>query len=198
MKKIIYILLFVSSYNCFAQQLDSLSLDTLTGYESIELAMQQPDKVVKLVLRKKKLKSFPPEIFTFKNLQYLDLSKNQITDIPAEIGDLEQLQVLMLSKNQIEQLPATIGKLKNLKWLDVNQNELFALPEQIGYLENLEYLDLWSNNITVFPDDLMQLKKLKVLDLRVIIIDDEVQEQIQSYLPKTKIHFSPGCRCKTQ
>ena len=178
--------------------LDSLTLDTLSGYSNLAQAIQAGDQAVKLVLRKQKLKVFPPEILTLKNLQYLDLSKNSIRELPDGIDSLRQLQVLILSRNRMEYLPKHIGRLKNLRILNVNQNDLLALPPQIGDLENLEFMDLWSNNISVFPEQLSSLEKLKVLDLRVIMIEDDEQQRIKNLLPNTLIQFSPGCRCKTQ
>lgn len=193
------ILLFAVAFHARAQHplLDSLTLDTIRPYTSLEEALKNPDDVVKLVLRKEKLKTFPVEIVQFKNLQYLDLSKNSLTELPDTIGQLQNLQVLMLSKNKIEYLPKTIGNLTNLKMLNVNQNELVELPASIGKLKKLEYLDLWSNNLERFPDSMAELKdNLLVLDLRVILISDDIQQHLLRWLPKTKIHFSPNCKCK--
>lgn len=198
---ILFVLLLSGPFGVMLAQrklLDSLALDTLKAFTSMDLALNEPGNVVKLVLRKKKLKEIPVEIYQFKNLQYLDLGKNNIKVLPPAIGDLQSLQVLILSKNKIEVLPKEISALKNLRVLNVNQNELTSIPPQIGDLDNLEFLDLWSNNINEFPEQLVNLDKLKVMDLRVIIIDDEVQHHLQSLLPQTKIHFSPGCKCKTQ
>lgn len=184
---------------CFAQQstlLDSLTLDTIQAYTSLEEALKNPDKVIKLELRKKKLKNFPKEIFQFKNLQYLDLSKNNIKEIPEEIEQLGSLQYLSLSKNKIESVPKQIGELTHLYFLNLNQNDLSALPPQIGKLSKLRNLDLWSNNIERFPNEMKELKSLKLLDLRVILIPDAEQERIQAMLPKAKIHFSPYCKCQ--
>ena len=182
-------------YHAAAQLLDSLALDTIHEYTSLEEAQKNPDKVIKLVLKRSKLKQIPSAVFDFVNLQYLDLSKNQISELPQDIAKLSKLQVLVLSRNRIESLPGQIGLLKNLKTLNVNQNELISLPPQIGQLENLTVLDLWSNNITTFPDELKELKKLKRLDLRVILLNDEEQKKIQLLLPHTQIFFSPSCRC---
>ncbi len=134
--------------------LDSLTLDTMKAFTSIEEAMKNPEKVIKLELRKKKLKSFPPEILTFTNLQYLDLSKNHIKELPAEIAQLKNLQYFAISKNGLEEFPPKIGDLVNLFYLNANQNELTALPPQIGKLTKLKRLDLWSNNMDTFPDEL--------------------------------------------
>lgn len=176
--------------------LDSLTLDTVTAYTSLEDAMKDPEKVIKLELRKKKLKVFPMEIFKFPNLQYLDLSKNCIKEIPAEISQLKDLQYFAISKNSVEELPPQIGELSNLFYLNVNQNELTSIPSAIGKLTKLKNLDLWSNNIEKFPEELKNLKSLMVFDLRVILIPDAQQNAIQAMLPNTKVHFSPYCKCQ--
>lgn len=176
--------------------LDSITLDTMAGYTDLAAAMKEPEKVIKLVLRKQKLQAFPKEIWSFPNLQYLDLSKNQISEFPDSLGQLKNLQVIHLSKNKIESLPRDIGELTNLVVLEINQNELTMLPPQIGKLKKLQYLDLWSNNISIFPDELKEIQdNLKVMDLRVILINYDTQDRIRKLLPKTTIYFSPPCHC---
>jgi Leucine-rich repeat (LRR) protein len=193
--------LLLISFSAQAQQqaaalLDSLTLDTMAGFTDLNEALKQPDKVLKLVLRKEKLDSFPEAIWQFKNLQYLDLSRNNIREIPDSISRLKNLQVLHLSRNQIEYMPRTIGDLSELRILEVNQNELYVLPPQIGKLQKLEVLDLWNNNISVFPDELKQISgNLKVLDLRTILINRETQDRVKAMLPNTKVYFSPPCKC---
>jgi Leucine-rich repeat (LRR) protein len=187
---------FISSH-ALAQVplLDSLTLDTLTAFTSIEDALKDPDKVIKLELRKKKLKEFPVEILKFKNLQYLDLSKNNIKELPPEIDSLQNLQIFIISKNELESLPKEIGELHQLQYLNANNNELSSLPVQIANLSNLKNLDLWSNNVDKFPSEMKYLKNLKVMDLRVILIPDAEQQRVQEMLPWTKIYFSPYCKC---
>lgn len=197
-RKFVFVLLLVFAVNHIAAQqalLDSLTLDTLTAYTSLEEALKTPDKVVKLELRKKKYKTFPKEIFQFKNLQYLDLSKNSITEIPPEIKQLTELQYFTIARNNIIELPNEIGELKNLYYLNLNQNDLEALSPAIGNLGKLRNLDLWSNNLSRFPEEIKDMKSLKIMDLRVIMIPDAEQNRIQGLLPTTKIYFSPYCRC---
>jgi Leucine-rich repeat (LRR) protein len=193
---LIIILLSGLAMRAHAQLLDSLALAQADEYTDLAEALKDPDKVVKLSLRKQKLKAFPEDIYRFKNLQYLDLGKNHLKEVPENIDTLQKLQVLILSRNSIEFLPREIGKLKNLKILNVNQNELATLPPQLGNLEKLEYLDLWSNNISSWPDQMKYLKSLRVMDLRVILINDADQKRIQDLLPHTKIYFSPSCKCQ--
>lgn len=201
---IIIALLILCSGRISAQQVaaptlplyDSITLDTMIGYTDLETALQNPEKVVKLTLRKEKLDQFPAELWKFPNLQYLDLGKNNITEVPDSIDYFTNLQVLHLSKNKIEFLPREIGDLANLMILDINQNELTSIPPQIGKLTKLRYLDLWSNNLSIFPEELKELAEtLKVLDLRVILINADQQEKIRTMLPKTTIYMSPPCKC---
>ncbi len=175
--------------------LDSISLATYQEYTDLQEALKDPDSVVKLTLRKKKYKTFPTEIYQFKNLQYLDISKNKIHELPDSLVTFKNLQYLIVSKNGLESLPNNIGKLKNLRFLNLNQNEIARLPYSFGQLENLEVADLWSNNLEYFPETLKDLRSLKVMDLRNILIPQDHQNLIQSMLPNVLIHFSPPCKC---
>jgi Leucine-rich repeat (LRR) protein len=199
-KAIVLLLLFSSVLlqKTFSQTvlLDSLTLDTLTAYTNLEEALKNPEKVIKLELRKCHLKKFPMEILQFPNLQYLDLTKNNIKELPTEISQLKNLQYFSISKNGLEELSPQIGDLTNLYYLNANQNELTSLPTTVGKLTKLKNFDLWSNNIDKFPDEMRNMKNLLVLDLRVILIPDIQQNNIQALLPNTKVYFSPYCKCQ--
>ena len=197
--KINFLLLLVfCSSKVFSQSvlLDSLTLDTMRAYTSLEEALKNPEKVIKLELRRKKLKSFPMEILKFPNLQYLDLTKNNIKELPIEISQLQNLQYFSISKNVLEEFPPQIGDLVNLFYLNANQNELTSIPPAVGKLTKLKNFDLWSNNIENFPEELKNLKSLLVLDLRVILIPDAQQSNIQAMVPHAKVYFSPYCKCQ--
>ncbi|MDQ3047461.1 MAG: leucine-rich repeat domain-containing protein [Bacteroidota bacterium] len=185
-----------SAVSAQSRLLDSLTLDTLRSFTSLEEALKNPDKVIKLELRRKKYKTFPKEIFKFRNLQYLDLSKNSIAEIPPEIEQLKDLQYFSISKNGLEEFPAQMGELSNLYYLNANQNNLTGIPVSFGKLSKLKNLDLWSNNIERFPEELKYMKSLMVMDLRVILIPDAEQDRIQAMLPHTKVYFSPYCKCQ--
>ena len=175
--------------------MDSLTLASYDEYSNLDSAIKNPDNVIKLVLRKKKIKSFPTVILKFKNLQYLDLSKNSIKELPDSISKLINLQSLILSKTGLESIPNTIGQLKNLKYINFNQNEISRIPYSFGDLENLEVVDFWSNNLENFPETLKKLTKLKSMDLRNILIPQNQQDNLQTALPNTIIYFSPACKC---
>jgi Leucine-rich repeat (LRR) protein len=196
LKKILILFFFCQTFSCFSQQLlDSMALANYAEYDDLKEALANPDDVIKLVLRKKKLKSFPKEILQLKNLQYLDLSKNEIKELPDSIVTLKDLQHLIVNKTGLEVLPKNIGEMKNLKYLSVNQNELTVIPFSFGDLEKLEVADLWSNNLEYFPDSMGKLKNLRIMDLRNILIPQKHQDNIQGMLPNCTIYFSPPCNC---
>jgi Leucine-rich repeat (LRR) protein len=193
---VLLMLLTASKVSAQSDLLDSLYLDTMDAAISLEQALQNPEDVIKLELKRKKYKTFPKEILQMTNLQYLDLSKNNISEIPAEIAELKSLQFLILSKNKITSLPFQIGELENLMVLNVNQNNLVAIPPQIGRLRKLKTIDLWSNEVSFFPEDLKYLTELNTLDLRSILISDAEQERIKRMLPNATVYFSPYCKCQ--
>ena len=188
-------LFLVISQCSSAQLLDSLTLANEKTFSDLNDAIQFADKVYKLELKHKRLKTFPTAIFKFKNLQVLILRKNEIREVPKEIEQLASLQDLDLSGNLLEQLPDEICNLSNLKYLRLGQNELWELPDSIGKLQSMIYLDLWSNNLTSLPESISELSNLKEIDMRVIQLNEQKQNEIQSLLPHVKIKFSSPCDC---
>lgn len=175
--------------------LDSLTLLHTRSFTDLDSALQHPDAVYKLVLKKKRYKSFPKEILQFKNLQYLDISKNNIKEIPNEIANLSLLQYFACSKCNLSKFPKGITQLPHLYYLNLNQNNIDSIPDEIERLSNLQILDLWDNNLSHFPQTMSELKSLRLMDLRSILLNQEQQNYIQSLLPYTKIYFSPACKC---
>lgn len=197
----ICIIVFLSCGKLFSQEvggdlLDSTQLEEVYTYMDLKEALAHPEMVIRLELKKQKLKTFPKEIFQFKNLQYLDLSKNQIKELPDSLYLLTKLQCLVVAHNKLGTFPKDIGKCKNIFYLNANNNDISLLPPQIGDMEKLRTLDLWSNELADFPETLSNLKQLGTLDLRVIMISDENIKLLKKWLPNTTIHYSPPCNCK--
>lgn len=196
LNRIFIIILFFGIYNAgLSQTLSEEDLDTCYIFSSIEKASKTPDEVYILDLTKSKLKAFPLEILSFKNLNVLKLGKNRISSVPEGISKLIYLQELDLGKNRLEEFPGDIVELVNLKKLVLNQNYIEGIPYMIKNLQKLEYLDMWSNNLSSFPESLSELINLKEFDLRVIQFTKDEKERITKLLPNTKIHFSASCNC---
>lgn len=188
---------FFICLNIFSQESDTSFLARQIEYNSLEdVKNVNPNEIFKLNLRKKKLKSIPSEVFTFKNLRVLNLSRNDIKEIPKEIGKLKNLEVLDLSANKIELLPPEIFTLTELRKLILNKNNIEILPPAIAKLTKLETLDLWGTQIFEFPKEISKLNStLKRLDLRVIYMTEAQQEKISKLLPDVEIFFSRSCNC---
>lgn len=192
-------LFFFQPFISLAQEenlLDSLVLAETYTYMDLQEALKHPEMVIRLELRKKKLKEFPKEIFSFKNLQWLDLGKNSLTELPDSIYKLRNLQYLNVSRNKLSSLPKEIGKMTNLVYINANNNSLIGLPPQIGNLDKLRVLDLWSNEFTDFPESLSRLKELRVMDIRAITISQESINLLRKWLPNTNVQYDLPCNCK--
>jgi Leucine-rich repeat (LRR) protein len=157
-----------------AQESDSLSWKTTRLFKSLEQASANPDSVFRLDLSNLKTRKFPPEVFQYKNLRYLNMSRNKIKEIPKEIARLIHLEVLVLNRNIIE-----------------------VIPPELAALSNLVVLELWDNEISFFPDEMKNLKNLRKLELRGILFTPEEQNRILSLMPEEcRVYMSPPCNCQ--
>ncbi|MBC7485352.1 MAG: leucine-rich repeat domain-containing protein [Cytophagaceae bacterium] len=132
---------------------------------SLEDALRSPLRVSELSLESKKLKIFPVEILTFKNLHTLNISYNHIETIPMNLFDkCRKLHTLQYAGNNLTELPTTIFH-PALKVLDVSENNLTVIPDAVSKCSQLEELDLHSNQLTGYPSSSFVLKTLKSLIL---------------------------------
>jgi len=194
--KIAIVIVFLAQI-VFAQEQDSItySYKKIATYDNLKLNSEDPESVVKLVLKGKKYTQVPKEIFKFTKLEYLDLSGNKIDSIPKEIGQLKNLKVLILEGNKLEALPEEIYQLKNLQVLRLGRNSIYYMSSKIDHLENLVILDLWDNNVAEFPEEISELKYLRILDLRSVSMNDEQQYQLIKLLPNAKVLMDVSCNC---
>lgn len=139
-------------------------------FTSLQQAMQSPDSVISLNLKKQKIKEFPMEILQMKNIERLDLSRNYIKEIPPQISEL-----------------------KHLHYVNFAQNYLTALPEEMAQLP-LDTLILWDNQIREFDESFSQTN-LKLLDIRAILMTRKEQKAIKKIFPNTKIKKDHPCNC---
>ncbi|HQV00841.1 MAG: leucine-rich repeat domain-containing protein [Bacteroidia bacterium] len=176
-------------------QLDSTTLSIQKTYFSLSDALQQPDSVYKLNISKKKIKTWPNEIYKFKNLQVLNISKNDLTTLPDSIYLLNNLQVLIASNNKLTAIPANIGALKGLTHINFNRNLIVTIPVEIGNLQALEVLEMWDNELDTIPDEIKNLGNLRILELRGILFSEDDQRYIKKLVPHAHVYFSPWCAC---
>jgi Leucine-rich repeat (LRR) protein len=196
MKRLNLLILLLVTLNGISQELysDSAFKDIKAPANLVEAKMDT-NKVIKIILKKKRLTSIPKEIFTFKDLEYLDLSKNKLDSIPKDIVKLKKLRVLILSRNNLKEISKEIYKLTNLKILNISSNDITVLPKGISSLFQLEELNIWNTSINNLPNDIEKIKPLKVVDMRGILLNYETQEDLFELLPGVKLYMSPPCNC---
>lgn len=126
-----------------------------------------PDSVTSISLKNQGLKTFPKELYRFKNLQFLDLSGNDLSEIPIEIKLFTQLQFIDVSQNRIKQLPPSFSSLVNLKSIYIGGNQSLDIDQAIDVMpaKNIETLDLQFDNISTLPINIGKFKNLKKLIL---------------------------------
>ena len=68
------------------------------------------------------LTSIPTNVFTYTNLQELNVSHNSLTGaIQSQIGNLKNLKILNASYNKMTGVPAEVGQLQNLESLEMER-----------------------------------------------------------------------------
>ena len=198
MKIIFFIGVCMLSLLSKAQLLDSIAIDTMPVFKSMEEAMVNPDRVYRLDLTRDKLEKVPEGIKEFKNLNELILAKNKLLELPDFLVELKFLQRLSVAKNKFEVFPPQICRMTELIHLNVSQNLIPGFPTCIGNLKKLAFLDAYSTNVGVFPQEMRNLISLRFFDLRVVSLSDDEQVKLTTYLPKTEIKFSTSCNCGSQ
>ena len=108
---------------------------------------------------------FPPEIFSFTNLEHLTLRDNQITEIPPEISNLSSLITLNLEGNLITEIPPEIGALTNLLSIHLKNNQITQIADELFNLTSLTYLYLGINQLSDIPSGIGNLTNLTSLNL---------------------------------
>lgn len=197
MTGLIFLSLSVISTDAFSQKKKKNTPEPGT-YTSLEDAMAvDPLTVLKLDLSKKKLKTFPLEIFKFTNLMQLNVSKNKLVSLPENIGDLKKLTYLDVSKNKLTSIPESISKMSMLNSFKMSENKITTLPRSFFTMTSLEILDFYSNPLIFDPQQFSKFsKKLKYIDVRNTGLNTDQCKMLESLLPTTKIKFDKSCNCQ--
>jgi len=192
---LIFVLLPVSTLRLQAQRYASPPAGAYV-FTSLAEAKENPDQVEYLILKRKRLTEFPPEILAFENLKYLDISRNKIRELPSGLGQLKNLEFLNLSKNQLQILTPEISQLKALKTLVLSHNAIGYIPDSLCAMTSLRALDVASTNVVEFPECMNSLATtLELLNMRYLQMTRKDQEKVFGMLPATRIYYTAGCRC---
>lgn len=129
MKKLFSLLLLVYFFNAETKAQTAVDLSNLMftdeWFSSLEEAKANAEKVWYLDLGLQKLKTFPKEILTFKNVKHLYLQVNYWPSVPEKIGSLKNLEILDLSSNYyLKTLPEGLKDCTALKQLILKDHKL--------------------------------------------------------------------------
>ncbi len=144
---------------------DVAELNKLKKYTSLKEALQNPESVFRLDLKKQNLLEFPKEILRFNNLQELDLGNNSIDSLPSELNQLKKLQILSISKNKFRNIPGIIFQIGHLKDLDVSGLMMNDFPEDLAKLKELTKITADGCGFQKFPLGLCKIKTLERINL---------------------------------
>jgi Leucine-rich repeat (LRR) protein len=129
-------------------------------------------QVCKVKLNYKRIKKIPEQIFSFNNLQILELYYNNLTQIPAEIKLLTRLKELKLSNNYITQIPDELYSLTKLEKIILNHNPIKNISSKIKNMSGLKYIYMGVTDIQTFPDELFELPNIEKIGYHQSIFSD--------------------------
>jgi len=102
-------------------------------------------------LSRSNLSEVPEMIYTFENMEMIDLSNNRFTIFPYELLKLPNLKVIKLNDNQIRNLDFSAIESSNLEILELQNNRINEL-EKLENLKNLKTIDLTQNELYQLPN----------------------------------------------
>ena len=79
--------------------LSPMELNKMPIYDNLDEALETPEKVFRLVLKKRKYEKLPVSFAYFKRLHELDLSYNSFQSVSGQILECKNIQILNLSNN---------------------------------------------------------------------------------------------------
>lgn len=139
-----------------------------------------------LILSNMNLTKIPEEVYTLRNLLYLDLSHNKLSEIPDEIKELKSLEILILRDNDFKKFPDSLYKLQRIRHLSLQDNPCYNSYIEDSNLISYETLKFmtqrrgktWARYATTQSNEIKKLKeKIKELEKVVLINASVIEEQ---------------------
>ena len=149
-----------------------MKIKRLELIEQIKPSDKNNKPVCKVKLNYKKINKIPEQIFSFNNLQILEMYHNDLTHIPKEIKLLTRLKELRLSNNKIMHIPDELYFLTKLEKLVLNHNPIKNLSSKIKNMLGLKCIYIGATDIQTFPDELFELPNIEKIGYHQSIFSD--------------------------
>ncbi|XP_060068243.1 malignant fibrous histiocytoma-amplified sequence 1 homolog [Ylistrum balloti] len=162
------------------------------GLTVVPVSLLHEANIGELYLNNNNLRTLPPDIKRWKNLQKLDISKNGIrcarpndfSGLPMEMKDLTHLEDLNISECNLPYIPPVIWRLTSLKVLDISRNKINMLPSEIGNLGNLISLNLKHTNLATLPPEIAYCQDLE----EILMWGNEIETLPETLPEMPKLH----------
>jgi hypothetical protein len=113
--------------------------------EELRARKQSGEDVSQVNFEKCELRTVPDQLLEFSAARELVLSKNRVKTLPPWISKFENLEVLGLEDCELSTLPREIAQLPRLRKLMVDDNPITALPFGADSFRSVEILSIGQN-----------------------------------------------------
>ncbi len=139
---------------------------TTGKYEQIPEIIYSFRDLDTLNLRDNQIGKVPKRLSMKLNLKSIIFARNQLSNGKIRFARSESIVCLDLSENQFKKIPCSVRKLKNLRSLKINGNQLSTKWKMgIFHWDSLKSLDLSHNQLRRIPGKIHRLKNLEYLNL---------------------------------
>lgn len=137
---------------------------TIYTQENFNDAFANPEKVCNINFAGSGWTNFSQDIFSFPNIEKLQIEHNRLTDLPADFSKFTKLKELTIQNNKLDHIPAAIFSLKNLEILNLSNNEIAEIPSKIQNLTKLRVLKMVGNKISSLPASMGNISSFETID----------------------------------
>ncbi len=140
--------------------------------ESLPIELTRFNRVTKISIRSKYIKSIPSFINELKSLEEIKIDSENISSLPQELSKLPSLKKLDINFGPFSSFPNVIFSLQHLESLKI-VGKIFRsknitsvqIPAELNQLSNLKELSIFSINQEKLPEDLFNMPNLESLEL---------------------------------
>lgn len=149
-----------------AEFVPSSKYGDVVSFYNLKEALQNPEHYKSARFNGLGLTEFPEELFSFTNLEEIDISRNALTTLPDRLNEFKNLKELHVNKNQLTQLGTEITNCIGLEVLQIQHNPLKIISTQIGTMAALREITIGEvAEGCIIPLELWTLKDIRKIKI---------------------------------